>query len=186
MSELTFSSQPDRRSFLVPAAIVTVIVAIGFALIYFFTPHSVAVLTVTHTAVLPEHTVFKSNTIVVAPDQSQDDLYVLTTVRLEDKLKLSLFIKDLTGTLSTDQGDITTSAVEKNDLANLYVTFPALTPLASAPLLRESSIDPGQSAEGMVLLHFPVDKATWDQRKSAVVTVEFYHQDPISVIIPKS
>jgi hypothetical protein len=181
MSELTFSSQPQRRSFLVPAAIVTVIVAIGFALIYFFTPHSVAVLTVTHTAVLPEHTVFKSNTIVVAPDQSQDDLYVLTTVRVEDKLKLPLFIKDLTGTLTTDQGDTNTSAVE-----NLYITFPALTPLASAPLLRESTIDPGKSAEGMVLLHFPIDKATWDQRKSAIVTIEFYHQDPISVTIPKS
>ena len=184
MSELTFS-QPERRSFLTPALIVAAVVAVAFALIYFFTPHSIAVLSVTNTAIVPEHTVFKSNSMVVGSDQVQDDLYVLATVRVTDKLKLPLFIKDITGTLTTDQGDTTVSAVEKADLPNLYTTFPNIKPFAGPPLLRESSIDPGQSAEGMVLLHFLVDKPTWDNRKSAVVIIDFYHQGPLPVTIPK-
>jgi len=187
MSELSFS-QSERRSYLVPGIIVAVLVAIALALIYFFTPHSIADITVTHVAVLPEHTVFANDSkLVGAQSQAQDDLYVLATVRVEDKLRLPIFIKDLTGTLTApDDTDNTTSAVEKNDLANLYVTFPALKPMAGDPLLRETEIQPGGHAEGMVLLHFPVDQAAWDQRKSASVTIELYHQGPITVPLPKT
>jgi hypothetical protein len=186
MSDLTFS-QSERRSFLVPGIIVAVLVVVAFALIYFFTPHRIADLSVTRTAVLPTHTAFKSSTKVVGlGEQAQDDLYVLTTVRIDDKLRLPLIVNDITGTLTSADGTETdTSAIEKLDLPNLYVTFPALVPLSSAPLLRETEIAPGGHAEGMVILHFPVDQATWDQRKSATVTINLYHQGEFTVTIPK-
>ena len=186
MADPTFS-QPERRNFLVPALIVTVIVAIAFALIYFFTPHRIADLTVTHTAILPTHTVFKTQSKLVGhEDQVQDDLYVLVTVRIDDKLRLPIFINDITGTLiGADDTVVATSAAEKSDLDNLYITFPALKPLASAPLLRETGIQPGDHAEGMVLLHFSATEADWNQRKSATITIDLYHQGPQTVTIPK-
>jgi hypothetical protein len=186
MADSTFS-QSERPSFLVPALIVAVIVAIAFALIYFFTPHRIADLTVTHTAILPTHTVFKTESKLVGhQDQVQDVLYVLATVRIDDKLRLPIFINDITATLTApDDSVTTTSAVEKNDLANLYVTFPALKPLAGTPLLRETAIQPGDHAEGMVLLQFPATEADWNQRKSATITIDLYHQGPFTVTIPK-
>jgi hypothetical protein len=185
MADLNFS-QAERRNFLVPGLIAFVILSGIFALVFWFNPHRVADLTVTHTAILPTHTVFKSGSnIVGAKDPAEDDLYVLATVRIDDKLRLPLFIEDITGTLTTDDGDLTTSAVEKTDLANLYVTFPGLKPLASTPLLREIKVEPGGYAEGMVLLHFPVTQAVWDQRKSATITIALYHQGPQTVTIPK-
>jgi hypothetical protein len=186
MADLKFS-QPERRNFLVPALIALAVLGAIFAVLYAVFPHRIADLSVTHTAILPTHTVFKSDSMVVgAHDQAQDDLYVLTTVHVDNKLKtVPLFIKDITGTLTTDDGDMNTTAVEKNDLSNLYITFPALKPLASPPLLREISIAPGGSAEGMVMLHFSVPQSAWDQRKSATVTVDFYHQGPFTVTIPK-
>ncbi|HEX9199033.1 MAG TPA: hypothetical protein VF865_05705 [Acidobacteriaceae bacterium] len=186
MADPTFP-QPESRNFLIPALVVAVIVAIAFALIYFFTPHRIADLTVTHTAILPVHTEFQTGSKVVGhQNQGQDDLYVLATVRIDDKLKLPIFIKDITGTLvAPDDTATDTSAIEKNDLDNLYVTFPALKPLAGAPLLREITIQPGDHAEGMVLLHFPATEADWKQRKSATVTIDLYHQGPQTVAIPK-
>jgi hypothetical protein len=186
MADLSFS-QPERRNFVLPAVIALAVLAGVFALLFSLNPHHIADITVTHTAILPTHTVFQSGTIVVGNhDSSQDDLYVLATVRIGDQLKLPLFIKDITATLTPAEGeDITTSAVEQNDLANLYVTFPALKPLAGAPLLRETAIQPGQHAEGMVLLHFPVAQSAWDQRKSATITLDLYHQGPQTVTIPK-
>jgi hypothetical protein len=186
MTDIAFS-QPERRNYLIPALIVAVIVAIAFALIYFFTPHRIADLTVTHTAILPTHTVFKTESKLVGhEDQIQDDLYVLATVRIDDKLKLPVFIKDITATLTTaDDTVIDTSAIEKTDLDNLYITFPKLKPLASAPLLRESTIEPGGSAEGMVLLHFPITEADWNNRKSVTITIDLYHQGSQTVTIPK-
>jgi hypothetical protein len=187
MSDLTFSSQPERSNFLMPAIIVIGIVGIAFALIWFFTPHDIAKITVSHIAVVPEHTVYKMGSNVVgAQDLAQDDLYVVATVHIVNDLKLPIQINDLTGTLSSNDGqDQTTSAMQKKDIPNLYVTFPALEPLGSAPLLRETEIQPGQQAEGMVMLHFPVTQQDWDQRKSASVNIDFYHQGTLSVTIPK-
>jgi hypothetical protein len=187
MADLTFS-QPERRNLLVPVLVTVVIVGAAIALIYKFTPHRIADLTITHTAIVPIHTTMASaSQLVGAKDSVQDDLFVLATVRIDDKLKLPLFIKDITGTLTTpDGGDLTTSAIEKNDFANLYITFPQLTPQVSAPLLRETSIQPNDHAEGMVLLDFPVTRAQWDQRTSASITINFYYQGELTVPLPKS
>ena len=117
------------------------------------------------------------------------------TLRLEDRLRLPLFLKDFTASLTPANPDgtpgeaITSSAVEKLDVPNLYLSFPALKSLAqqqgSPLLLRDTQIEPGKSAEGMVLLHFPASQSTWDSRKTASLTIDFYHQQPMTIEIPK-
>jgi hypothetical protein len=189
MSELTFKQAERRSSLLVPLLIAFVVIGCVFAYIY-MRPHRIADIAVTHTNILPTHTVFKSLSKVVGrEDQAQDDLYVLTTIRIDNRLKIPLTIDDITGTLTPPDDSAvpaTTSAVAKADLDGMYVTFPALKPLASTPLPRETTIAPGDHAEGMVMLHFPVTEADWNNRKSASVTISFYHQpDPFTVTIPK-
>jgi hypothetical protein len=185
MAELTFA-QSERRSYLIPAIVVVVLVAVTAALLYKFTPHRIADIAVTHVLTVPIHTVTPSPMQLTAASPGQDDLYVFATVRIDDKLKLPLFIKDITGTLTTPDGATDTSAVEKNEFDNLYTTFPQLKSSAGPPLLRETAIQPNDHAEGMVLLHFPVDKATWDKRTSATITINFYYQGPITIPIPNS
>jgi len=64
MSDLTFA-QDERRNFLAPALIAIVVLAIIIGGIYLYVPHSVADISVTHINVLPEHTVFKTDSKVV-------------------------------------------------------------------------------------------------------------------------
>ena len=185
MSELSFA-QPERRNFLVPALIAIAVLALVFAGIYLYVPHSTADLTITHLAVLPEHTVFTSDSKVVGQQaRFDDDLYILATVRVDNRLRVPLTLDDITGTITAPDGAESTTALQKRDLPNLYAVFPALVPLASAPLVRESIIQPAGRAEGMVLLHYPILQAEWDQRKSASITLKFYNQDPITVPLPK-
>jgi hypothetical protein len=186
VSDLKFA-QPARNNLLAPVLLAFLILGITLALVMRFTPHKTADLDILHTTVYPAHTVFKGESILVGHDQGQDDLYVLTTLRISDGLRLPLFLKDFTATLTTGNGEeITTSAVEKDDFANLYTSFPALKPLASEPLLRETMISPGQSAEGMVLLHFPVTQEVWDHRRVAVLNVDLYHQGLQTVMISRA
>jgi hypothetical protein len=186
VSDLKFA-QPARRNLLVPVLLAFLILGIVLALVLKFTPHKTADLTITRTAIYPAHTVFRSDSIIVANQHTEDDLYVLTTLRIDDRLHLPLFLKDFTATLTTAEGEeITTSAVEKQDLENVYTSFPALKPLASEPLLRETMISPGQSAEGMVLLHFPITKEIWDHRRTAVLNVDLYHQGQQEVLIGRA
>jgi hypothetical protein len=186
MSDLTFA-QSERRSFLLPALIAISVLGLGCVLAYLYASRHTVTLAVTHVAILPTHTVFKTGSKVVGhQDPFEDDLYVLASVRIDDHLRVPLFLKDITATLTaSDDSILTTSAIEQNDLANLYLAFPALKSLASAPLLRESTIQPGDHGEGMVILHFPIAEAEWNQRKSASITLDFYHQDPLTVPIPK-
>jgi hypothetical protein len=44
-------------------------------------------------------------------------------------------------------------------------------------------IGPGKSAEGMLLLHFPVAKSVWDSRRTAMLNVDLYHQGQQSLLI---
>src|SRR5882757_2790873 len=183
VSDLKFA-QPARRNLLAPVLLAFLILGIVLALLLRFTPHKTADLTITRTTVYPTHTVFKSDSILVANQRAEDALYVLTTLRIDDRLHLPLFLKDFTATLTTAEGEeITTSAVEKLDLDNVYTSFPGLKPLASEPLLRDTMISPGQSAEGMILLHFPVTKEVWDHRRTAVLNVDLYHQGQQEVLI---
>jgi hypothetical protein len=186
VSELKFA-QPARRNLLVPVLLAFLILGIILALLLRFTPRRTADLAITHTAVYAAHTVFKSDSIVVANQRYEDNLYVLATLHIDDQLHLPLFIKDFTATLTTAEGEeITTSAVEQRDLDAVYTSFPEVKALASDPLLRDTMIAPGKSAEGMVLLRFPVDQHAWDTRRSAVLNIDLYHQGQQSVLIPQS
>jgi hypothetical protein len=186
MSELTFS-QSERRSILGPILVALAVLFVAGYGVYLYLPHRVADLSVTHTAYLPTHTVIESGSKVIGHEtETQEALYVLPTVRIEDKLHVPLFISDITATLTTaDDSVVNTSAITKADLDAVYTTFPALKPLATTPLLRESSVPTGGAAEGMVMFSFPVTEADWKNRKSATVTVEFYHQGSFTVTIPK-
>ena len=191
MADLTLS-QPERRNFLVPILLALVALGIAGFFLLRFTPHTVADLAITRVDVYPAHTVFKSDSIVVGDDPAQDDLYVLATVRLTDHLRLPLFLKDITATLIPNDGSLqpSTSAVEHAQLENLYTSFPAIRKLAAAQpaplLLRETRINPNQTVEGFVILHFPVDAKVWNSRNDAVLTLDLYHQQSLSATIPKS
>lgn len=192
MADLTFS-QPARRNLLLPVLIALLVLAAAIFLVLRLTPHTTADVAVTHSAVYPSHIIFKSNSIVLNSDQAQDDLYILTTLRITNHLRLPLFLKDFTASITpaadTGAQPLTTSALEKPDLATLFTTFPALKKLANAqaaqPLYRDTRIDPGQTAEGYVVLHVPGTQALWDSRADATLSVDLYHQAPLTVTIPK-
>jgi hypothetical protein len=184
VTDLKFS-QPARRNLLAPVLIAFLLLGIVIALVIRSTPARAVNLTLSHTALYPTHTVFKSDSIVVGSDKAEDNLYVLTTLRVDDPLHLPLILKDFIATITTaDDTQITTSAAQEKDLPNIYTSFPALKPLASRPLLRETLIAPGASAEGMVLLQFPITQDVWNHRKSAVLNVDLYHQGNFPISIP--
>lgn len=184
MTDLRFEQQ-SHRNLIAPVLIAFLLLGFVLALVIRHTPAQTVDLTITHTAVYPTHTVFKSDSLVVGSDKAEDNLYVIANLRVEDPLRLPLFLKDFTATLLTaDDQEITTSAAEEKDLPNIYTSFPALKSLTSAPLRREIIIAPGGSAEGMVLLQFPITLDTWNHRKSAVLNVDLYHIGAFPITIP--
>jgi hypothetical protein len=166
-----------------------ILIVIAAAVLY-FNPRKTAELTVTRVQIYAAHTQTRAmpgtTHIIGTTEHADDDLYVLLTVKLTDKLRLPLFIKDETAILTAPDHTVAdSSAIQVPDLQNLYTTFPALQKLASEPLARDTKVAPGQSAEGMVLLHFPgATEANWTSRQSATLTLDLFHQSPQTVTIP--
>jgi hypothetical protein len=115
------------------------------------------------------------------------DLYVLVNVKLTDTTSHPLFIKDETGVLTApDHSVLESSATLTADIPQVFNAFPDLQKLAGKPLLRDTKISPGQTVEGTVLLHYPsATEVNWNPRESATVTIDFFHNDPITLTIPK-
>ena len=191
MADVSFS-QPERRNLALPIVFALVVLGLAGYLLLRFTPRQTAELAITRVDLIPTHVVFKSETNVVGSEQSIDTLYVLVTVRLTDRLRLPLFLKDVTASIIPAEGPpgSVSSAIERADLLNLYTSFPAVGKIAAAeaapPLLRESRVDPGQTVQGFVVLHFPITPEVWQNRQSAVLTLDLYHQGSLSVTLPKS
>lgn len=147
---------------------------------------------ITHTEVFPIRVTFKSQqqaqgfkVLSDKPVSHDEGVYVFAAVHIENHLTDPLFLKDFHAVLDTGNGQLGTSAIEQADLSAVTAAFPELKSKIANPLLRESTVSPGMTADGVVVLQFPITQAMWDGRKSAALTIDFYHQDSIAVTIPK-
>ena len=185
MSDPTFAS-PERRSFLVPILLAVALLAAAAGLAIHFYPATTVDIAHLHTELLPTHTVFQSNSIVLGPAQASDVLFVASTIRVDNKLRIPITLDDFSCTFTDPSGAVmTVKASTKPELANQQLSFPALKPLAASPLLRDTTIEPGQSAQGTIILSFPFTKEQWDARKSATIQVDIYHVQHLYTDIPK-
>ena len=184
MSDPTFA-QPERRSYLVP--ILLALVAIGVAVVIARQYFPATTINIAHvrTDLLPTTTVYRSESTVVGVNQTQIVLFIATTLRLENQMRLPIFLDNFLLTFITPDGQLQAKALTKDELANAQLSFPALKPLTTNPLLRDATIDPGKSAEGTVVFSLPIPKSMWDARKIATIEVDVYHQHPVYQDIPK-
>ncbi len=186
MSDPTFAP-PERRSFLVPILLAVALLAAAAGFAIHFYPATTVDIAHLNTTLLPTHTVFKSNSIVLGPPQTSDVLFVASTIRVDNKLRIPITLDDFSCTFTDPTGAVlTVKASTNSDLAAQQTSFPAIKPLMATPLRRDLSIDPGKSASGTILLSFPFTKEQWDARKSATIQVDIYHGQHLYVDIPKS
>lgn len=186
MSEPSFALA-ERRSFLVPIVIALAALAAAIALAIHFFPANQASIAHVQTQLLPTHTVYKSNSIVLGQDHSEDVLFVATTLRVDNKMRMPIYLDDYTLTFTDPTGaQLSARSINKQDLASLAVTFPAIQPLVGTRLARETVIQPGQSAQGTVLFSVPIPQSLWNSRKDATIEVDIFRQKPLLQVIPKA
>jgi len=183
--ELSFS-QPERRSFLVPILLALAALALAIVVAIHFFPATTVNIDHIHTDILPTETKLKGSTIV-GLSETYKVLYVASTIKVDNQLRVPLYLDNFHLTLTMpDDSELTVQAAGKHDIPDIELNYPALKPFLTNQLQRETALEPGKSASGTVL--FPlnkVDKALWDQRKSAVIKVDLYHQPAVYTTIPK-
>jgi hypothetical protein len=193
-SDLQIAPPPDQNPLipkLVIAAVVMILVGVA---IYMLNPRKTAAITVQKTELFAPHTEFKSmpgnNRVIGAPAESEDDLYVVATVSITDKLSLPIFLDSVSATMTTDTGSTQATNVSPLDLPRLEQIFPRIAPLIrppAAPAFRfQDAVSPKATRVGIVVFLFPKTTAqAWAAKKSATLTVNLANDAaPIHVPIP--
>jgi hypothetical protein len=177
----------ERRSFAVPIAIAVACLAIAMLLAIHFFPVTTVAVTPLHTELLPTHTVYKSNSIVLGQDHSEDVLFVAETLHIDNKTRNPVTLDGFHITLTDPTGaQLTQEAVNHRDLPGLETTFPAIKPLEGNRLNTEAVIQPGQTIDGTLLFSLPIPQTIWDSRKDATIQLDLYHLKPVFQVIPKA
>jgi hypothetical protein len=181
----------QTRSKLPSALIATAVLLVIVIAIYFYGRNRNPQLAITHVQTYVARSELKAikpkSKYIGSLSTIDTDLYVLVNVKLTDNTSHPLFIKDETGVLTApDHSILESSAILTADLPQVFNAFPDLQKLADKPLLRDTEVSPGQTVEGTVLLHYPsATEANWNSRESATVTLDFFHNDPITLNIPQ-
>jgi hypothetical protein len=114
------------------------------------------------------------------PDKSST--MVLIQVSVSNIGNKPMCVREIKAQLKTDQGEWTDDAASPVDFTRYFKAFPALGLHETPPLTPETKISPGEQAEGMVLVSFPVGKDAFDKRKSLTVTLENYDRRPMVIV----
>jgi hypothetical protein len=187
--DLKLAPEPDHG--VMPAVAISVLVLIVVAVIVFLVnPRETAVLKLQRVNLYAPHTEFKQAPGVMhvagLANTTEDDLYLVATVSMTDKIRLPLFISGTSVTLTSADG----SAVEATGVAPQYYgrlvsTFPSLGGYLSQPIYDGDQINPGETRTGNVLLLFPgLTEEAWHAKKSAVLTISLRNQSPQTIKLP--
>lgn len=193
--DLKLASPTDNNRLIPKLMIATVVMVVIGVAVYFLNPRKTAQITVQKTQIFAPHTEFRAapggGQLIGAPASTEDDVYLVATLSIEDKLRLPIYLTNISATMTTQDGSaLEATVVSPLDLARLEETFPQILPLvsppAAPPLQFQAAISAGATRVGTVVLLFPqTSQQQWQAKKSATLTVHLAHDAaPIEVALP--
>lgn len=195
MSDLQLAPARDRS--VLPALLIALLVlAVVAWAVFYFNPHKVSELKVTEVKTFAPQTQMgelapaaHSNMRVIHNKSSytaENDLYVVATVSITDKLRLPIFLNGANVDVTfADGSQVQTHMLALSDVKRLSTIFPAITPLAGNPLADDEEIAPGSTRVGTIVLPFPSRNAeAWSSKRNATLTVVLRNQEPQTTRLP--
>lgn len=194
-SNLQLATPSDTNRLFSKLAIAAVAMCAVGAAVYFLNPRKTAEVRVQKVEIFAPHTEFKpmpgSEHVMGTPSSSEDDVYAVVTLHLEDKLGLPLFIQSTSATMTTKEGaTVEATVISALDLAKLEQTFPQIVSMVSPPeappLQFQDSIAPGATRVGTVVLLFPqTTEQVWRAKGACTLTIHLADgAAPIEVNVP--
>jgi hypothetical protein len=170
------------KAILIAATVVTI--AIGLY-VYLGQKPPVASGEVLSTTVYPVHATTSGGGGEGMPgvSESNDQVIVLTKVRVRNQTNIPLFLEDISMTIkSPDGSDQENIGANDKDIDRVFEAYPSLRYLKTDSVQRDITLSPGQSVEGLEVFNFPISKEQWDTLQSAKVVINFMHQKNLEIL----
>lgn len=165
-----------------------VILAVG-AYFYFGAIPPVAVGEITHLTAYPVHRVSNSaleaNLRAAKVENTFDEVIVVAELRLRNQSSGPIFLSDMSALLNLPTEEHRSLAATTSDYDRVFIAYPELVPMKRDPLLRDTTIPAGGTAEGQLIFNYPITKDQWDMRRSLDITISFLHQKDLVLPAPQ-
>lgn len=191
------SSAPESgspRKLLLIGAFVALAIAAAFGLLYHRESRAPMETSVERVLTLPLHTVYGSSksgdASTMEGPETEDSIYVIPVLRVKNNSDVPLFVKDITASVTLGDGrDDPGRRIGARDRERLQQMVSGIAPLVKQanvpPLDPEQTIAPHTTAEGYSIFLYTMPSTEWDKRQSALVRLDFYHQDAATIPLPK-
>ena len=178
----------DERRVMPYVLLAAVVIAAIVGAVFWLSPHKPVELVVTQVELFAPHTEFKAvpgaGHLIGAPGEMEDDLYVVATLRMTNKLSTPLYLDGMGATMVNNDAAYELTTVRPGDVTRLEASFPQIAKLAAKPFSLDD-LPPGETREGQVVILVPSATAEqWKAKKSATLTVRLHRQDAQSVALP--
>lgn len=194
-SDLQIAPPPDQNNPVPKFLIASLVMIVAGLAVYMLNPRKTAEMTVQKVEIFAPHTQMKAmagdNQVIGTPAAAEDDLYVVATVQVIDKLRLPIFLDSYSATMTTAEGATVDATIVAADyLPRVEATFPAILPLvsppAAPPIHFEDSVAAKSTRVGTVVLLFPqISAKAWQAKKSATLTMNLAHDAaPLTAPLP--
>ena len=119
--------------------------------------------------------------VYAVEQNSHSTSFVAINVVVHNVSDKTFYIKDIRAEIVTPGGSFVDDAANAADYDRYLAAYPDLKPVVKDPLKVETKIPSGGSAEGTVLVNFPVNKDSFDKRTGVSVTIIPYDNNPITI-----
>lgn len=185
MSEETRSYYPWK-----PIVLAVIVVSAAIAAYVYFgrvpDPYSAKLINVN---VYPIHRNYTSPTTVQGiggENETYDQVLVLADVRITNiSNKVPLYLSDMSASVELPDETQRSSAVSAADFDKLFLVYPDLKQYQKPMLLRDVTIQPGQSVEGLMIFSYQINQQQWQSATAMNINVDFIHQKPLVIPVPK-
>ena len=120
-------------------------------------------------------------------NETYDQVLVLADVRINNiSNKVPLYLSDMSASVELPDETQRSSAVSASDFDKLFIVYPDLKRYQKPMLLRDTTIQPGQNVEGLMIFSYQISQQQWQSATAMNITVDFIHQKPLVIPVPKS
>ncbi len=130
--------------------------------------------------------------VTSAEQVTKDSVMVAMNVSVKNVSKEAIIIKNIHAEMAPganpqnsqnkDQSLLKDDAASAVDYDRYFQAYPALAQNKIEPLRPETTLQPGETQQGMVIVAFPLNQEAFDKRQSLKVVIDFYnHSVPAKI-----
>jgi hypothetical protein len=138
----------------------------------------------------PVHTLINNggggDTGMAGTAEYYDQLLILAKVKVTNQTDIPLFMQDISAAIRLPDGSEQVNITASNkDMDRVFQAYPSLSYLRTDSIPRDTTLNPGQSVQGLAIFNFPITKEQWDSLQTAKVVVSFMHQKNLEIVLPR-